>query len=233
MSNYSLGRILNLFVTRSRRRCLVVLVLAAPPLGIVLGVPQFDKPLAPASLTSLSLLIAAGVGLILLLHLASHSATNPRALLDERGLTVRGRAYEVAYWVLAGVLTMCLAYAVAAGNRGLWLPSSPGDWLVVAGLVAYMLMILPASAVAWAESDIVLDQDDAEKAHPPIVYAGRDLGRTHRSMLFLALTASIILIAAQITGLSEHPAEVNYVLGGVITGCLLQLLIAGSSRATR
>lgn len=82
--------------------------------------------------------------------------------LDERELMVRNHAYYHAYRLLSAVFGLFLAYLLFATvffrDAGLPVPSTLGDFAQLALLLAYLVMSLPASVVAWTEPDPVPDK---------------------------------------------------------------------------
>ncbi len=68
---------------------------------------------------------------------------------------IRNRVYYHAYRMLSIVFGLTLAYALFATvflrDAGLPVPNTLGDFAQLTLLLAYLVMSLPASVVAWTE----------------------------------------------------------------------------------
>ncbi len=86
--------------------------------------------------------------------------------LDERELMIRNRAYYHAYKMLSVVFGLSLTYAlfttVFFRDAGLPVPKMVGKFAQLALLLAYLVVALPASVIAWAEPDPHLEDEILE-----------------------------------------------------------------------
>ncbi|HEX5829301.1 MAG TPA: hypothetical protein VFY23_17365 [Candidatus Limnocylindrales bacterium] len=142
---------------RPVRRLLVLVAMLGYPLLVVawLGLPA-------AGITGLPWAIAVGaIGLAVLMasftlyQFRRSMAQSPDAMLDERQVRVRDRAYLVAYQAFAG-MTLIVLLLLGIGADALDAPVTltydviqPLIW----GAILYG-MVLPSAVVAWQEPDL-------------------------------------------------------------------------------
>ncbi len=76
-----------------------------------------------------------------------------RSMLDEFELSLRAKAMETAYAMLAGlVVTLCI-YGAIATDKGGWMPGSYDHWNALFwGLFLYA-SLLPTAILAWQVGD--------------------------------------------------------------------------------
>ncbi len=219
--------------TRARRRALVAaMYLSAAAIGVLErlegaggGWTETARPVAT---------LAFIVAIVLLGHLTYHSKTNPDTLLDERGRSVRDRAYRQAHHAVSVLATAGLLYLVLAVRLGwAWVPGTTGEWLGVAFAATFLTASLPIAIIAWTEPDFPAeDPEDAEMERRAL--RGVPVSRVRVRTVAALAVAGVALTALQYAGAGPLPARHNSLLAGLTTGLLFGLaLIAEVRRRAR
>ena len=165
-----LGKIVNEDSSRARRRLMVTLMYlgyAVPLTVFVVGSSLVRNPDAPVPLSAWLLLLALNAFIVFslvafsALRAAVQRVADQRdTLLDERQTTVRNDAYRHAYHIFTGAVSLPLMYIMAAASFGWWLPPASNLGFMY-GAIAWLMITLPTSVVAWTEPDPVFEPENA------------------------------------------------------------------------
>ncbi|WP_265563933.1 hypothetical protein [Sphingomicrobium arenosum] len=142
----------------SRARWLLLFSLLAYPLGCLL---HLGVDGAPLSVLGLILIILSILALVPIARSRLQSIVmRGRRQLDEFEVAQRLRALSSAYFLLAAIIVLALAYARHADQFGLWVPRGEDEWTALFyGAVLYAFF-LPTTLLAFSQRDPLGDEGD-------------------------------------------------------------------------